>query len=125
MLFHLSYALCKNAFPPVAPFDLSETKKKCNNIKLYIHHIFIMDDCEEIILNFIEGIIDSEDLTLNISHETLQQNKILKAFWNAKWLLAYDWLARSKYKYFSVLDWSSFAASILSQAELSTSSKSD
>ena len=71
--------------PSKAPLDLYQSDYKAG-VKLYVRRVFIMDDAKELLpqyLRFVRGIIDSEDLPLNISREILQQNRLLTSIRNA------------------------------------------
>jgi molecular chaperone HtpG len=67
--------------PATAPFDL-HTRERKRGVQLYVKRVFIMDDCEELMpeyLRFVKGVVDAQDLSLNVSREILQQDRQIRA----------------------------------------------
>ena len=76
---------CIIYIPEKGQMDMFENNAKKNNFKLYVKKVFIMDDCEQLVpewLKFMVGVVDSNDIPLNVSREILQQNKILSQIKN-------------------------------------------
>ena len=98
--------------PQKAPFDLWDRDRK-NGIKLYIKRVFIMDDADNLLpsyLRFVKGVVDTNDLPLNVSREILQQSKevdVIKKGCTSKVLSLLDRLAKNKQEQYSKF-WNEF-----------------
>lgn len=66
--------------PSERPMNLFEATAERSNVSLYVRHVFVMSECEELVppwLRFVRGVVDSQDLPLNVSREILQQNRTM------------------------------------------------
>lgn len=99
-------------FPKKAPFDLYNRENR-HGVKLYVKRVFVMDDAEQLMpgyLRFVRGIIDTNDLPLNVSREILQKNKTIDSIRNGsvkKVLAALEKLAKNDKEKYAVF-WSEF-----------------
>ena len=102
--------------PKQAPFDLFDREKR-HGIKLYVKRVFIMDDAEQLMpvyLRFVRGIVDSDDLPLNVSREILQRNKHIDSIRAAsvkKILALLEGLAKNEAEKYAEF-WNTFGAVI-------------
>ncbi len=85
--------------PSVAPYDLYHRERAHRGVQLYVKRVFIMDECRELVpdyLRFVRGVVDAEDLSLNVSREILQQDAQIRAIRNHLTKKVLDGLAELK-----------------------------
>ncbi len=102
--------------PEKAPYDLF-TRESRRGLQLYVKHVFIMDECRELMpeyLRFVQGLVDSPDLPLNVSRETVQHDRVIAAMRKTltkKWLTRFQELLDGERERYETL-WGEFGQAI-------------